>query len=259
MGYLEKLVDLIGVLRSENGCPWDRAQTHSSLRPNMLEEAYEAVDAINSGDMKHLKEELGDVLLQVILHSQIASEEKAFDIEDVAKGLHDKIIHRHPHVFGDVKVTSAEEALKSWDNIKKAEKSHRKSAMDGVSKSQSALMSAQKISKKAVKCGFEWPDEESLMECIYSEFKEFKEASDEKDKVHMEEEMGDLLFAVVNLARWNKIDAEQALINANQKFMMRFRKMEELAAKPLEEYSFEEYDALCKQAKSALAASDKNC
>lgn len=131
MGYLDKLVDLIGVLRSENGCPWDRAQTHSSLRPNMLEEAYEAVDAINSGDMRHLKEELGDVLLQVILHSQIAKEEQAFDIEDVAKGLHDKIIHRHPHVFGDVKVNSAEEALKSWDNIKKVEKAHRKSAMDG--------------------------------------------------------------------------------------------------------------------------------
>ena len=259
MGYLDKLVDLIGVLRSENGCPWDRAQTHSSLRPNMLEEAYEAVDAINSGDMRHLKEELGDVLLLVILHSQIAKEEQAFDIEDVAKGLHDKIIHRHPHVFGDVKVNSAEEALKSWDNIKKVEKAHRKSAMDGVSKSQSALMSAQKISKKAVKCGFEWPDEQSLMDCIYSEFKEFKEASNEKDKVHMEEEMGDILFAVVNLARWNKIDAEQALINANKKFMMRFRKMEELAVKPLEEYSFDEYDALWKQAKSALAASDKNC
>ena len=259
MGYLDKLVDLIGVLRSENGCPWDRAQTHSSLRPNMLEEAYEAVDAINSGDMPHLKEELGDVLLQVILHSQIAKEEQAFDIEDVAKGLHDKIIHRHPHVFGDGKVNSAEEELKSWDNIKKVEKAHRKSAMDGVSKSQSALMSAQKISKKAVKCGFEWPDEQSLMDCIYSEFKEFKEASNEKDKVHMEEEMGDILFAVVNLARWNKIDAEQALINANKKFMMRFRKMEELAVKPLEEYSFDEYDALWKQAKSALAASDKNC
>lgn len=259
MGYLEKLVDLIGVLRSENGCPWDRAQTHSSLRPNMLEEAYEAVDAINSGDMANLKEELGDVLLQVILHSQIAKEEQAFDIEDVAKGLHDKIIHRHPHVFGDVKVNSAEEALKSWDNIKKEEKSHRKSAMDGVSKSQSALMSAQNISKKAVKCGFEWPDEQSLMDCIYSEFNEFKEASNEKDKVHMEEEMGDILFAVVNLARWNKIDAEQALINANKKFMARFRKMEELAVKPLEEYSFEEYEALWKQAKSILVASDKNC
>lgn len=259
MGYLEKLVDLIGVLRSENGCPWDRAQTHTSLRPNMLEEAYEAVDAINSGDMANLKEELGDVLLQVILHSQIASEEQAFDIEDVAKGLHDKIISRHPHVFGSEKVTSAEDALKSWDKIKKQEKSYRKSAMDGISTSQSALMSAQKISKKAVKCGFEWSDEKSLMDCIYSEFDEFKEASDEKDRVHMEEEMGDILFAVVNLARWNKIDAEQALIKANQKFMMRFRMMEKLAVKPLDEYSFTEYDALWKAAKAALMTSDKNC
>lgn len=259
MGYLEKLVDLIGVLRSENGCPWDREQTHATLRPNMLEEAYEAVDAINDGDMKHLKEELGDVLLQVILHSQIAKEEGAFDIEDVAKGLHDKIIHRHPHVFGDVKVNSPEEALLSWDKIKKEEKSHRKSAMDGVSKSQSALMSAQKISKKAVKCGFEWPDEESLYDCIKSEFKEFKEASATNDKAHMEEEMGDILFAVVNLARWNKIDAEQALIKANQKFMMRFRKMEELAQKPLEDYSFEEFDALWKAAKQALSTQNTNC
>ncbi len=259
MGYLEKLVDLIGVLRSENGCPWDREQTHATLRPNMLEEAYEAVDAINDGDMKHLKEELGDVLLQVILHSQIAKEEGAFDIEDVAKGLHDKIIHRHPHVFGDVKVNSPEEALLSWDKIKKEEKSHRKSAMDGVSKSQSALMSAQKISKKAVKCGFEWPDENSLYDCIKSEFKEFKEASATNDKAHMEEEMGDILFAVVNLARWNKIDAEQALIKANQKFMMRFRKMEELAQKPLEDYSFEEFDALWKAAKQALSTQNTNC
>ena len=259
MGYLEKLVDLIGVLRSENGCPWDREQTHATLRPNMLEEAYEAVDAINDGDMKHLKEELGDVLLQVILHSQIAKEEGAFDIENVAKGLHDKIIHRHPHVFGDVKVNSPEEALLSWDKIKKEEKSHRKSAMDGVSKSQSALMSAQKISKKAVKCGFEWPDENSLYDCIKSEFKEFKEASATNDKAHMEEEMGDILFAVVNLARWNKIDAEQALIKANQKFMMRFRKMEELAQKPLEDYSFEEFDALWKAAKQALSTQNTNC
>lgn len=259
MGYLEKLVDLIGVLRSENGCPWDREQTHATLRPNMVEEAYEAIDAINDNDMKHLKEELGDVLLQVILHSQIAKEEGAFDIEDVAKGLHDKIIHRHPHVFGDVKVDSPEEALLSWDKIKKEEKSHRKSAMDGVSKAQSALMSAQKISKKAVKCGFEWPDENSLYDCIKSEFKEFKEASEADDRTNMEEEMGDILFAVVNLARWNKIDAEQALIKANQKFMTRFRKMEELATKPLEEYSFEEYDTLWKSAKQALQKQSTNC
>ncbi len=259
MGYLNKLVELIGVLRSENGCPWDREQTHETLRPNMLEEAYEAIDAINDNDMKHLKEELGDVLLQVILHSQIAKEEGAFDIEDVAKGLHDKIIHRHPHVFGDVKVNSPEEALLSWDKIKKEEKSHRKSAMDGVSKSQSALMSAQKISKKAVKYGFEWPDEDTLYECIESEFKEFKEAAKEGDKAHMEDEMGDILFAVVNLARWNKIDAEQALIQANQKFMTRFRKMEELAVKPLEEYSFEEYDRLWKKAKAELQTQNTNC
>ena len=259
MGYLNKLVDLIGVLRSENGCPWDREQTHSTLRPNMLEEAYEAVDAINDNDMTHLKEELGDVLLQVILHSQIAKEEGAFDIEDVAKGLHDKIIHRHPHVFGNVKVNSPEEALLSWDKIKKEEKFHRKSAMDGVSKSQSALMSAQKISKKAVKCGFEWPDENSLYDCIKSEFKEFKEASKADDRANMEEEMGDILFAVVNLARWNKIDAEQALIKANQKFMTRFRKMEELAQKPLEEYNFKEYDSLWQAAKLALKEQNTNC
>ena len=259
MGYLNKLVDLIGVLRSENGCPWDREQTHSTLRPNMLEEAYEAVDAINDNDMTHLKEELGDVLLQVILHSQIAKEEGAFDIEDVAKGLHDKIIHRHPHVFGNVKVNSPEEALLSWDKIKKEEKSHRKSAMDGVSKSQSALMSAQKISKKAVKCGFEWPDENSLYDCIKSEFKEFKEASKADDRANMEEEMGDVLFAVVNLARWNKIDAEQALIKANQKFMTRFRKMEEMAQKPLDEYNFKEYDSLWQAAKQALKEQNTNC
>lgn len=259
MGYLNKLVDLIGVLRSENGCPWDREQTHSTLRPNMLEEAYEAVDAINDNDMTHLKEELGDVLLQVILHSQIAKEEGAFDIEDVAKGLHDKIIHRHPHVFGNVKVNSPKEALLSWDKIKKEEKSHRKSAMDGVSKSQSALMSAQKISKKAVKCGFEWPDENSLYDCIKSEFKEFKEASKADDRANMEEEMGDILFAVVNLARWNKIDAEQALIKANKKFMTRFRKMEEMAQKPLEEYNFKEYDTLWQAAKQALKEQNTNC
>lgn len=258
MGYLNKLVDLIAVLRSENGCPWDREQTHMTLRPNMVEEAYEAIDAINANDMEHLKEELGDVLLQVILHSQIASEEKVFDIEDVAKGLHDKIIHRHPHVFGNQKVNTPEEALKSWDAIKKEEKKHRKSAMDGVSKAQSALMSAQKISKKAVKCGFEWPNKQSLIECIQSEFKEFEEAVIENDKTHMEDEMGDILFAVVNLARWHKIDAEQALINANNKFMQRFRKMEELATKPLEEYTFEEYDRLWKSAKKEISnLSDK--
>lgn len=246
---ISELIDVIARLRAPDGCQWDREQTHKSLRPNMLEEAYEAVDAMDSGDMKHLKEELGDVLLQVVLHAQIASEEGAFTIEDVAKGLKDKLIHRHPHVFGDVKVNSTKEILDNWDKLKAEEKQHRKSAMDGISKSQSALMSAQKISKKAVKTGFEWPNEKSLYECIFSEFDEFKEAVKEQNKDHMEEEFGDILFATVNLARWNKIDAEQALLKANKKFMTRFRKMEELAAKPLNDYSFEEFDDLWKSAK----------
>ena len=246
---ISELIDVIARLRAPDGCQWDREQTHKSLRPNMLEEAYEAVDAMDSGDMKHLKEELGDVLLQVVLHAQIASEEGAFTIEDVAKGLKDKLIHRHPHVFGDVKVNSTKEILDNWDKLKAEEKQHRKSAMDGISKSQSALMSAQKISKKAVKTGFEWPNEKSLYECIFSEFDEFKEAVKEQNKDHMEEEFGDILFATVNLARWNKIDAEQALLKANKKFMTRFRKMEELATKPLNEYSFEEFDNLWKSAK----------
>ena len=249
---LEELIEVIRVLRSENGCPWDREQTHTSLRPNMIEEAYEAVDAIDEKSPEHLREELGDVLLQVLLHSQIASEAGEFTIEDVAKELKDKLIHRHPHVFGSAKVNSADDVVVNWDKLKQEEKTERKSQMDGISKAQSALMSAQKISKRAVKVGFEWDRVETLWECVNSEMKEFKEACEEKDLTHMEDEMGDILFAVVNLARWHKLDAEQCLIMANNKFMKRFRKMEELAVKPLTEYSFEEFDALWKQAKKEL-------
>lgn len=248
---LHELINTVKILRSEKGCPWDREQTHKSIRANMLEEAYEAVDAINNNDMKHLREELGDVLLQVLLHSQIAEDENEFNIEDVAKELNQKLIRRHPHVFGEVKVNSIDEIWNNWNAIKRQEKSHRKSAIDGVSKSQSALMSAQKISKKAVKTGFEWDCEETLYDCVYSEINEFKEACKTSDKEHIEEEMGDILFAIVNLSRWNKIDAEQALLKSNKKFIKRFKKMEELAQKPLEEHSFEEFDALWKQAKKS--------
>ena len=249
---LEELIDVVAKLRAPDGCPWDREQTHTSLRPNMLEEAYEAVDAIDENDMAHLREELGDVLLQVLLHSQIASESNEFTLDDVAKELKEKLIHRHPHVFGTAKINNADEVLKTWDKLKSEEKIERKSAMDGLSRSQAALISAQKISKRAVKTGFEWPNEESLYECVMSEIEEFKEAEIEKDKNHMEEEMGDILFAIVNLARWNKIDAEQALLKANKKFEKRFRKMEDLATKPLNDYSFEEFDNLWKQAKKSL-------
>lgn len=249
---MEELIAVIAKLRSPEGCPWDREQTHSSLRSNMIEEAYEAVDAIDDNDAPHLREELGDVLLQVLLHSQIASENGEFTLEDVAKELKDKLIHRHPHVFGTAHLTTPDEVKEAWDKLKAEEKTHRKSAMDGVSRSQAALMSAQKLSKRAVKTGFEWPNEESLYDCIKSEFEEFKEAKLDNDKIHMEEEFGDILFATVNLARWNKIDAEQALLKANKKFERRFRKMEELAVKPLNEYTFEEFDALWKQAKATL-------
>lgn len=247
---LERLVDIVATLRSENGCQWDREQTHRSLRPNMLEEAYEAVDAIDSDDVLNLREELGDVLLQVVLHAQIAQDEGNFNIEDVAKDLGDKLIHRHPHVFGNVKVSSTKEILDAWDRLKKEEKIDRKSILDGISKSQSALMSAQKISKKVVKVGFEWDSEESLKKCIKSEYKEFEEAVEKGNFDSMEDEMGDIFFATVNLARWHKIDAEQALLRANKKFTKRFKKMEELATKPLNKYSYEEYDALWRQAKS---------
>lgn len=249
---LEELIDVVAKLRAPDGCPWDREQTHTSLRPNMLEEAYEAVDAIDENNMAHLREELGDVLLQVLLHSQIASESNEFTLDDVAKELKEKLIHRHPHVFGTAKINNADDVLKTWDKLKSEEKTERKSAMDGLSRSQAALISAQKISKRAVKTGFEWPNEESLYDCVMSEIEEFKEAETEKDKNHMEEEMGDILFAIVNLARWNKIDAEQALLKANKKFEKRFRKMEDLATKPLNEYSFEEFDNLWKQAKKSL-------
>lgn len=246
---LEELIKTIEILRSPNGCQWDREQTHATLKKNMLEEAYEAVDAINDNDTKHLKEELGDVLLQVVLHSQIASENGEFNIDDVAAGINKKLIHRHPHVFGNLKVNSTDDILRNWEELKKEEKPHRKSLMDGISKAQSALMSALKISKKAVKVGFEWPDEKTLYQCIFSEFDEFKNAKNQDEK---EDEFGDILFALVNLARWNKIDPEQALLRANKKFMKRFRKMEELSTKSLEEYSLEEYDKLWKQAKAQV-------
>ena len=250
---LEKLIEIIDTLRSPNGCKWDREQTHATLKRNMLEEAYEAVDAINDNDPKHLKEELGDVLLQVVLHAQIAKEDGDFTIEDVAKTLNEKLIHRHPHVFGDVKVQNTQEILDNWEKLKKEEKPHRKSVMDGIPIYLPALMQAYKISKKAVKVGFEWDSVESLKECINSEMKEFEQADQNNDTKNIEDDIGDLLFAIVNLSRWYKINPELALNFANKKFMKRFKKMEELAQKDLSEYSFEEYDKLWKQAKKSLS------
>ena len=254
---IDRLVDIIAQLRAENGCPWDREQTHETLKRNILEETYELIDAINDNNKNAMKEELGDVLLQVVFHAQIAHENGEFDIDDVAKTISDKLIRRHPHVFGSTKVSGTDEVLKNWDEIKKTEYKNRTSALDGVVQSQPALMSAQQISKKAVKVGFEWSDYATLKECLNSEIEEFEEAREEQNKEHMEEEFGDVLFALVNVARWNKIDAEQALIKANSKFKKRFQKMEELALKNMKDHTLDEFDDLWKKAKKELSNTNK--
>ena len=245
MNYLEELIKTVEILRSPEGCQWDREQTHQTIRQNMLEEAYEAAEAIDENNPEHIKEELGDVLLQVVLHSQIAKDNNEFDIQDVAKMLNDKLIHRHPHVFGEIKTNDTKEILANWEKLKLEEKKDRKRTLDGIP-NLPALLKAMKISKKAVRAGFEWQNYEQLLNCFYSEIKEFQEATSPKDK---EDEFGDILFALVNIARWNKIDPEVALSKANQKFTKRFNKLEELCKKPLNELTFEEYDELWQKAK----------
>lgn len=249
---LQKLIEVIKRLRAPDGCPWDREQTHYSLRENLLQETYELIDAIESGSEKNLKEELGDVLLQVVLHSQIADEEKLFSIGDVAKGISDKIIRRHPHVFADTKVKNSAEVMDNWEKIKKQEKPERKSTLSGIVKCQPALMEATQISKKAVKVGFEWAKVEDVWDCLVSEIKEFQEATDNKDLFAMEDEFGDMLFSMINIARWYKIDPELALKRTNKKFIERFNKMEELADKNLSEYNIDELENFWKMAKASL-------
>ena len=245
MNYLDELIKTIAILRSPQGCQWDREQTHQSIRQNMLEEAYEAAEAIDENNMEHLKEELGDVLLQVVLQSQIAKDNNEFDIQDVAKALNDKLIHRHPHVFGEVKTNDTKKILENWEKLKLEEKKDRKRTLDGIP-NLPALLKAMKISKKAVRAGFEWQNYQQLLDCFYSEIKEFQQAQSFKEK---EDEFGDILFALVNIARWNKIDPEVALSRANQKFTKRFNKLEELCNKPLNELTFDEYDKLWREAK----------
>ena len=219
MNYLDELVKTVEILRSPEGCQWDREQTHQTIRQNMLEEAYEAAEAIDENNLEHLKEELGDVLLQVVLHSQIAKDNHEFDIQDVAKMLNDKLIHRHPHVFGENKTTDTNVILQNWEKLKLEEKNERKRTLDGIPKLP-ALLRAMKISKKAVRAGFEWQNYQQLLDCFYSEIEEFKDAKTKEEK---EDEFGDILFALVNVARWNEIDPEVALSKANQKFTKRFK------------------------------------
>lgn len=251
MNSLDELINTVKILRSENGCAWDREQTHATIRQNMLEEAYEAVEAIDENNIEHLKEELGDVLLQVVLHSQIADDNKEFNIYDVAKMLNDKLIHRHPHVFGtpDNKTDDTKTILQNWEKLKQVEKKERKATLDGIPTTLPALLKCMKISKKAARAGFEWENINQVEECFKSEVEEFKNAKTQEEK---EDEFGDILFTLVNLARWNKIDPELALEKANKKFTKRFNKLEQICSKKLEDLSFEEYETLWKKAKELV-------
>jgi tetrapyrrole methylase family protein/MazG family protein len=222
---LDRLRDIVAQLRSPEGCPWDREQTHESLKPHLIEECYELIDAIDAADDKELKEELGDLLLQVVLHSQMASEEKRFDLDDVAAVIADKLVNRHPHVFGETRLPDSEAVLRQWEVIKRAEKQERRSVLDGVPKGLPALARAQKVQGKAARVGFDWNKAEGALEKVREELSEV-ESAPEND---LHEEIGDLLFALVNFARKKELDAEQLLNQATTKFAVRFQTMERLA------------------------------
>jgi len=222
---LERLRNIVARLRSPDGCPWDLEQTHRSLKPHLIEECYELIDAINAGEDEGMKEELGDILLQVVLHSQIASEKSRFDLDDVATAIADKLVARHPHVFGETRLPDSAAVLQQWELLKRAEKQERRSALDGVPKGLPALARAQKVQTKAAGVGFDWTDAEGALVKVREEVAEVEAASAQ----HLEEEIGDLLFAVVNFARKKGLDAEELLLHATAKFVFRFRAMEHLA------------------------------
>lgn len=252
-------VDTIAALRAPNGCPWDREQTHESIARNMIEEAYEAVDAIEQRDTTHLREELGDVLLQVVLQSQIAADAGEFTVADVCRDVNAKMIRRHPHVFGEAAAGSAEDVLSIWDNVKLAEKSaadaqteEPEGLLDSVPASFPALLQAYKISRKAVAAGFEWDTVEDVWAKVEEEIAEFKQACRSDDAQAKELEFGDVLFSLVNVARKEGIDAETALRATCRKFRERWAFMEGAAwgqGKRIEELDMDEMQQLWDQAK----------
>jgi len=226
---MQELRDVVARLRAPDGCPWDREQTHASMRGALIEESHEVVEAIDRKDDVHLCEELGDLLLQVVMHSQIASEENRFDFDKVARGIAEKLIRRHPHVFGENKLGDSEAVLKQWDEIKKAEKGNvETSVLDGISAALPALMHAEKVQKKAARVGFDWDDTRGVLAKLHEEISEIEEAVASGNSVALEDEIGDLLFTVVNFARKSKIDAEVSLRQATGKFTRRFQKLESL-------------------------------
>ncbi len=251
----EDLVEIMKMLRAPDGCPWDREQTHESIRRNFIEETYEVCEAIDEKNASHLCEELGDVMLQVVFHAQLEEEQGTFDINDVTTGVCRKLILRHPHVFGTVHADTSEQVLKNWEEIKKTEKSLKtySDEIDAVAKTLPSLIRAEKIQKKAAKAGFDWPDAEGAYAKILEEKDELRAAAGAGGDV--EDELGDLLFACVNVARFLKVDPEGALERACNKFSDRFRRMEErilAEGKDLKEMSLEEMDAVWEQVKKQV-------
>lgn len=225
---MEKLLWVMEQLRHpEHGCPWDLEQTYETIAPYTIEEAYEVADAIENGTMDDFKEELGDLLLQVVYQTQMASEDKKFGFHDVADAIAEKMISRHPHVFGDEVASKASDVNEIWDRQKDKEQGVQESALDGVTLGLPALLRAQKLQKRAARAGYEWKDAGGAFEKLEEEIAEFKEACAENDPEHMEEELGDMLFCIVNYASMNGMNSEEALRKANDKFNRRFRGMEE--------------------------------
>ena len=263
LAALERLVDIVAQLRHpETGCPWDLAQTPTSLIPYVIEEAYEVVDAIQGGETGAIAEELGDLLLQVVLQAQVASDDGDFDLATVATGIADKLVRRHPHIFGDAAgnaVRATPEAVsQTWDRIKAEEKGlphepHRLSPkLTKYSRTLPPLMAASKISAKAAKAGFEWDTIDDLWDKFREELDEFRQALAHEPQENQQAELGDLLFTLVNLARWYDLDPSEALQSTNRRFIRRFERVEAAAEKPLNEYGIEALETLWQQAKAQL-------
>lgn len=227
------LVEIISLLRAPDGCPWDAEQTHGSIKKNLIEETYEVIEAINKADKAMLCEELGDLLMQVVFHAQMENENRNFNVDDVADGVCKKLIERHPHIFGGTDVSGVKEVLSNWEAIKRKSKGHSTigQAILSVPKELPALMRSSKVQKKAADCGFDWPDINGAVQKLDEEVVELKDAVMDKDMKNAREELGDVLFSVVNISRFLQFDPEEALTEATDKFIKRFIIVEELAEK----------------------------
>lgn len=250
----EELCRIMHRLRAPGGCPWDREQTHSSLIPFLIEESYEVVEAIETGDDEELKKELGDLLLQVLFHSEIAEEEGRFSIVAVIEAISGKMVHRHPHVFGDTEVDDSAEVLRRWESLKREERGKETSYLEGIPNQLPALLKAQRYQSRASQVGFDWEDAQQVFEKVREEIMELEKADRSGNRIDREEEFGDLLFALVNWGRFMGIDSEAALQGCNRKFKQRFDHIEKSLndrGSSLEAAPLEEMDALWEEAKTA--------